>query len=115
VLEKSLPRFIQDRNHLKDLKVARAREKTLLDRIAELEKQNKQKGKTKKQSDKLKKDFQTVSRELTAIDWFYKTLELWNGKSFTDINKALENVSKSISLDPNPDEPEPNKFLHAIM
>ncbi|MGE3549623.1 MAG: hypothetical protein AB7I29_06965, partial [Geobacter sp.] len=51
VLDQSLKRLLQDRNNLKDLKTARVREKELLARIAELEKENKQQGKTEKQKE----------------------------------------------------------------
>lgn len=100
VLESGLKRLLEDRNHLKDLKAAREREKKLLERIAELEKENQQKGKTKQQSAKLKKEFQTASQGLTAVEWFDKAMVLWEGKNYSDPNKAIEYLSQAIRLDP---------------
>jgi tetratricopeptide (TPR) repeat protein len=101
VLDKSLKRLLQDRNHLKDLKAARVREKQLLSRIAELEKQNQQKGKNEKQKETLKQEFKKTSQGLTAIEWLTKSVTLWDGKNFTDPEKAVEYLSKAISSDPN--------------
>jgi len=100
VLEKSLKRLLEDRNHLKDLKAAREREKKLLARVAELEKQNQQKGKTKEQAAELKKEFQTTSQELTAVEWVDKAVALWDGKKFSDPKKAVEYLTQAIRLDP---------------
>jgi len=101
VLEKSLKRLLEDRNHLKDLKDAREREKKLLARIVELEKENQQKGKTKQQSAKLKKEFQAVSQGLTAVEWFDKSVALWNWKKFSEPEKAIEYLTQAIRLEPN--------------
>ena len=89
VLENSLKRLLEDRNHFKDMKASRDREKKLLAQIADLEKQNKQKGKSKQQSAKLKKAFQTVSQGLTAVEWFDKAQSLWDGNKYTDPQKAI--------------------------
>jgi tetratricopeptide (TPR) repeat protein len=101
VLDNSLKRLLQDRNHLKDLKDAREREKKLLARIMELEKENKQKGKTKQQSAKLKKEFKVASQGLTAMWWFNKAMDLWDGKKYSDLKKAIEYLTQSIQLDSN--------------
>jgi len=101
VLEKSLKRLLQDRSHLKDLKSAREREKKLLSRIVDLEKENQQKGRTKQQSAKLKKEFQTASQGLTAVEWFDKAYALWDGKKSTEPKKVIEYLTHVIRLDPN--------------
>lgn len=100
VLDQSLKRLLQDRNHLKDLKVAREREKQLLTRITELEKVNRQTGKTEKQKVALKREFKKTSQGLTAVDWFDKAYALWDGEKFSDPRKAIEVLSKVIQLDP---------------
>ena len=102
VLDKSLKRLLQDRNHLKDLTAARQREKVLLARIAELEKENKKKGKTATQSAKLKKEFQKTRDGLTAVEWFDKAMALSvDGKVLSDPSKAVEYLSQAIRLAPN--------------
>jgi tetratricopeptide (TPR) repeat protein len=106
VLEQSLKRLLQDRNHLKDLKAARVREKELLARITELEKQNQQKGKSEQQKEDLKKEFQKTRDGLTAVEWFDKAAKLIIGKdsrgatlSIKNIKIALEYLTKAIQLD----------------
>jgi tetratricopeptide (TPR) repeat protein len=111
VLEKSLKRLLQDRNHLKDLKASREREKKLLVRITELEKQNKKKGKTKQQTEKLKQDFKDVSQGLTAVDWYNKADALWDGDKYTDPERAIEYLNHSISLASNYSNAHNNRGL----
>ena len=101
MLEKSLKRLLEDRNHLKDLKSAREREKKLLDRITELEKQDDQKGKSKKQTEKLKKDFKAVSQQLTAVEWFDRAAALSEGIKYSEPEKAIEYLTQAIQLEPN--------------
>ena len=101
VLDQSLKRLLQDRNYLKDLTAARVREKELLARINELEKQNKQQGKSEKLKTALKKEFNKASQGLTAVEWFDKAMVLWDGKRYVDLHKALENLIQAIRLDPN--------------
>jgi tetratricopeptide (TPR) repeat protein len=101
VLENSLNRLLEDRNHLKDLKAAREREKMLLTRIVELEKQNQQKGKTKQQSAKLKKGFTAASQGLTAVEWYDRAVTLWDGKKYSDPKKVIEYLTETIRLDPS--------------
>lgn len=98
VLDQSLKRLLQDRSHLKDLKDARVREKQLLTRIAELEKENQQKGKTEKQQDALKKEFAKTRDGLTALEWLDKAVALWDGKKFAAPTKAIEYLSQAIKL-----------------
>lgn len=98
VLDQSLKRLLQDRNHLKDLTDARQREKQLLARIAELEKQNKQKGKSERQKEDLKKEFQKTRDGLTAVEWFDKAAALWDGEKYTNALKAVEHLTQAIKL-----------------
>jgi tetratricopeptide (TPR) repeat protein len=101
VLESSLKRLLEDRNHLKDLKDAREREKKLLARIAELETENQQKGKTKQQSAKLKKEFQAASQGLTAVEWVDKAMAVWDLENNSNPKKAIQYFTEAIRLDPN--------------
>ncbi len=100
VLEKSLNRLLADRSHLKDLADSRDREKKLLARIVELEKQNKRKGKTKQQAAELKKKFNNASLGLSAVDWSDKAQLFWDGHKYTDPQKAIEYFTEAIRLDP---------------
>lgn len=101
VLDQSLKRLLQDRNHLKDLKDARQREKQLLARIAELEKQNSQQGKSEKQKETLKKEFQKTRDGLTAVEWFDKAMVLWSGSEFTNPLLARDYLSNAIKSEPD--------------
>ena len=109
VLDQSLKRLLQDRNHLKDLTAARVREKQLLARIEELERQNQQKGKTQKQKEILKKEFQKTREGLTAVEWFDKAYALWDGKKYTNPQKVLEFLTRAIQLDPSDAEAYNNR------
>jgi len=113
VLDKSLKRLLDDRNHLKDLKAASIREKKLLVKIAELQKENLKHGKSNQESLKLKNDFQTSSNGLTAVELYNKADSILKGtqskqikKTITDndrfssYKKAIEYLDKSISFDP---------------
>ena len=93
---------MEDRNHLKELTAARTREKELLARIVAFEMQNNQKGMTAKQDTKLKEDFQAASQELTAMDWFYKALSLWQGyqRKFSLPYIAINYLNESVRLNP---------------
>ena len=101
VLEKSLKRLLEDRIHLKDLKDAREREKKLLARVAELEKENQLIVKSELKSSTLREEFQAASKSLTAIDSFNKAQALWDGKKFSNPKKAIEYLTEAINLEPN--------------
>jgi tetratricopeptide (TPR) repeat protein len=101
VLEKSLKRLLDDRNHLKDLKDVREREKKLLARVAELEKENLLKGKTEEKSAELKKEFNVASQGLAAVDWFRKAFALLKGQKNSDPKKSIEYLTQAIQLDPD--------------
>jgi len=101
VLDKSLKRLLEDRNHLKGLKDANEREKKLLARIAELEKENLQKGKSEQQAGILKNKFKAASQGLTAVEWFKKATYLNSDQKKSEQNKKIEYLSQAIRLDPN--------------
>ena len=107
VLENSLKRLLEDRNHLKELKDSREREKKLLSRIAELEIENQKIGNTKQQTERLRAEFKDASIGLTAVDWFNKALALWVRDKFSlmdkfsDPKKVIKYLSEAIRLDPN--------------
>lgn len=101
VLEKSLGKLLEDRNHLKGLKETREREKKLLARIVELEKENQEKGKTARQAAELKEKFQVVSQGLTAVEWFDKAMALLDRNKFSDPKKIIDSLTQAIRLDPN--------------
>ena len=101
VLETRLKKVLEDSTHFDQLKQARARERELLHKIAVLEKENQKTGKTKQKSASLKKDFQTASRGLTAVDWYNKAVYLWDDGKYTDTSKAIEYLNEAIRLKPD--------------
>lgn len=101
VLEARLKKVLEDRTHFEQLKQARAREKELLEKIALLEAENRKSGKSKQKSANLKKEFQTASRGLTAVDWYNKALDLWGVGKLTDPGKAIEYLNEAIRLEPD--------------
>jgi tetratricopeptide (TPR) repeat protein len=104
VLDKSLKKLLEDRNHLKDLVDSREREKKLLARIEELEKRNRQEVKTPEQSDLLKDQFSSAALGLTVVELFDKALALWDGKKYSDPGKAVEYLTEAIGLNPAAEE-----------
>ena len=96
VLNQSLKRLLQDRNHLNDLKAARVKEKQLLARIAELEKL--QKDKAGKKNASLKNEFKKASQGLAAVGYLEKGIVAWNEGNLT---KAIELFNQSILLAPD--------------
>lgn len=101
VLDQSLKRLLTDKKQLKELKAVRAREKDLLARIAELEKEDKRTDKTKQQSAILKKEFKKAGKGLTVIEWYYKARSLYDGEKYTDPRKAAEYYTQAIKLAPD--------------
>jgi tetratricopeptide (TPR) repeat protein len=97
VLEERVKKLLQDRTHLKQLNEARLREKELLAKIGELEEENRKSGKSKQQSENLKKEFQNASKGLTAVEWHSKAYPLL----FTDPQKAIEYLNNAIKLQPD--------------
>ena len=101
VLENRVKKILQDRTHLEQLNQARAREKELLEKIAELEGENRKSGNSSQKKATLKKEFQNASRGLTAVDWFDKALALLTDGKYTDPQKTIEYLTNSIRLKPD--------------
>jgi tetratricopeptide (TPR) repeat protein len=101
VLEERVKKQLQDRTHLTQLKDTQKREKELLQKVAQLEEENRRLAANKQSTQQLKKEFQQASQGLTAVDWFYKAGALWDGGRFTDPKKAIVYLSNAIKLKPN--------------
>jgi tetratricopeptide (TPR) repeat protein len=101
VLEERVKKQLQDRTHLKQLKDTQKREKELLQRVAKLEEENRKLSAKKQSTKQLKKEFQQASQGLTAVDWFYQALALWDGDKYTDPKKAIEYLNNAIILQPD--------------
>jgi tetratricopeptide (TPR) repeat protein len=86
--------------YLTQLKDTQKREKELLQKVAQLEEENRKLTAEKQSTQKLKKEFQQASQGLTAVDWFNKAAALWDGKKLTDPKKAIEYLNKAIKLQP---------------
>ncbi|TRZ52486.1 tetratricopeptide repeat protein [bacterium] len=101
VLEARLKKLLADRSHFEQLKQARAREKELLEKIAALEGENRKSGKSKQKAANLKKEFQTASKGLTAVDWFQKAVALLVNDKLSDPKLAIEYLNEAIRLKPD--------------
>ena len=101
ILEGRVTKLLQDRTHLEQLNQSRKKEKELLDKMATLEKENRQLMAKKESSKDLKKKFETATQGLTAVDWFDKASALWDGGKYTDPQKAIEYLSQAIRLKPD--------------
>jgi tetratricopeptide (TPR) repeat protein len=101
VLEERVKKLLQDRTHLTQLKDTQKREKELLQKIVQLEQENRKLTANKQSTAKLKKEFQQASQGLTAMDWFYKAFALWADGKYTDPKKALEYLNEAIRLKPD--------------
>jgi tetratricopeptide (TPR) repeat protein len=100
ILEERVKKLLQDRTHLTQLKDTQKREKELLQRVAQLEEENRKLTAEKQSTKKLEKQFQQASQGLTAVEWFYKTYALWDGKKMTDPKKAIQYMNEAIRLEP---------------
>jgi tetratricopeptide (TPR) repeat protein len=101
VLEERVKKQLQDRTHLTQLKDTQKREKELLQKVAQLEEENRKLLANKQSTQKLKKEFQQASRGLTAVEWFNKALSLWDGGKYTDPKKVIEYLNNAIKLQPD--------------
>jgi len=101
VLEERVKKQLQDRTHLTQLKDTQKREKELLQKVAQLEEENRKLMAEKQSTQKLKREFHQVSQGLTALDWFYKALVLLDEEKFTSFKKAIEYLSNAIKLQPH--------------
>jgi tetratricopeptide (TPR) repeat protein len=101
VLEERVKKLLQDRTHLTQLKDTQKREKELLQKVAQLEDENRKLSANKQSTQQLKKEFQQASQGLTAVDWFKKAFALWDGEKITDLNKAVKYLSNAIKMQPD--------------
>ena len=101
LLEERVKKQLQDRTHLTQLKDTQKREKELLQKVAQLEEENRKLSTNKQSTQKLKKEFQKASQGLTAVDWFNKASALWNDEKYTDAKRAIEYLSNAIKLQPD--------------
>ena len=101
VLEERVKKELQDRTHLTELKDTQKREKELLQKVAQLEEENRKLSANKESTEKLKEQFQQVSQGLTAVDWFYQADAFWDGKKYTDPKKTIEYLNNAIILQPD--------------
>jgi tetratricopeptide (TPR) repeat protein len=101
VLEDMVKKVLQDRTHLTQLKDTQKREKDLLQKVAQLEEENRKMTAEKESTQNLKKEFQQASQGLTAVDWFYKAYALWAEGKFNNPKKAIEYLNKAIKLQPD--------------
>jgi tetratricopeptide (TPR) repeat protein len=101
VLEERVKKLLLDKTHLTQLRDAQKREKELLQRVSQLEEENRKPTAKKQNTQELKKEFQQASRGLTAVDWFYKAEALWVGGKYTDPKKAIEYLNNAIKLQPD--------------
>jgi hypothetical protein len=101
ILEERVKKLLQDKTHLTELKEAQKREKELLQKVAQLEGENRKLTAKKQSTQKLKKEFQQASRGLTAVDWFYKAVALGaEEKNIFRVN-AIEYLNNAIKLQPD--------------
>jgi tetratricopeptide (TPR) repeat protein len=101
VLEERVKKLLQDKTHLTQLKDTQKREEKLLQKVAQLEEENRKLSAKKQSTKKLKKQFQQVSQGLTAVEWTKKAEALWDRKKHTDPKKAIEYLSNAIKLKPD--------------
>jgi tetratricopeptide (TPR) repeat protein len=98
ILEERVKKLLQDRTHLDQLKDTQKREKELLQKVAQLEDENRKLNTMNQRNPELEKQFQQASQGLTAVDWFYKAYALWADGKFTDPKKTIEYLNNAIKL-----------------
>jgi tetratricopeptide (TPR) repeat protein len=98
VLEERVSKLLEDRTYLTQFKEAQNREKALLQKVAILEEENRKLMAKKQSTEKLKEQFQKVSRGLTAVDWLKRAWALRDGDKFTDPKKVLDYSNNAINL-----------------
>ena len=101
VLEERVKKLLQDRTHLTELKETQKREKELLQRVTQLEEENRKLTANKQSTQKLKREFQQTSDGLTAVDWYYQANALWDGEKFTEPQKTVEYLNNAIKIQPD--------------
>jgi len=98
VLEERVKKLLQDKTHLTQLKDAQKREKELLQKVAQLEGENRRLTAKNQSSQELTREFQQTSRGLAAVDWVNQALALWDGEKYTDPKKAIVYLNNAIKL-----------------
>jgi len=101
VLEERVQKLLQDRVHLTQLKDTQKKEKELLQKVAQLEDENRKLMAKNQSTEKLKKEFQQAADGLTAVDWFNKAQSLLNKGKYTDHKKIIEYLNNAIKLEPD--------------
>jgi len=104
-LEERIKLLLSNEELLDKYRKSKAREKELLAKVKELEKLNEKYQSNSAYSNQqekrdLKKHFQNISQELTALDFDRKAIALFKNTQFSDPKKALEYLNKAIDLDP---------------
>ena len=104
ILDERIKKLLQDSSLLGKYKDNEKREKELLTRIKELERENQKlkslPQKEQKQKRKtIKKQVKITTQGLTASELNDKALALWKGGQFTDPDRAIAYLSKAIRLD----------------
>jgi tetratricopeptide (TPR) repeat protein len=101
VLEERVKKLLQDKTHLTQLRDAQKREKGLLQKVAQLEGENRRLTAKKQNTRGLKNEFQQASRGLTAVDWVNQALALRDRGKYTDLKKVIEYLNNAIKLQPD--------------
>ena len=101
-LEKRVKALLEDQSLLKKYQESKNREKDLLAKIEELEKQNKKlkSSSSQEKRKKIKSQFRKIARELTATELNGRALALWGYGYYTDVSKAIALLKQAIQIDP---------------
>ncbi len=101
-LEKRVKALLEDQSLLKKYQESKNREKDLLAKIEELEKQNKKlkSSSSQEKRKKIKSQFRKIARELTATELNDRALALWGYGYYTDVSKAIALLKQAIQIDP---------------
>lgn len=106
ILDSRIKKLLKDQELLTKYQEVQNREKELLAKIDQLEKENRKLQTSSAPEDtqkktELKNQFQETSKRITAVEWNQKALALWENGKYTDPDKALEYLNKAVSLDSN--------------
>lgn len=103
-LARRIQGLLDDRKQLERLKASQKRDDELIAHQVGLEKKNREmvsKGGTAAEKKELKAAFKDNTRKLIAQEWHDKVKALWNGKEYTDPQKAVEYFDEAIKLVPD--------------
>lgn len=103
-LKEKVEAVLKDKTHLKELEDSKQREAKLLEKVAELEEQNKQIAQmNESQKQELKQQFQQTRDGLSAEDYFNKANTLWDSqkRKYSDPTLVIAWLTKALTLDPN--------------